>query len=515
MPDSFTRDPAHRGLRLLGGDYVVAAITLLTCAAHLALAGRYDIFRNELYFIVCGWRPAFGYADQPPLAPLIAAATQAFGENVWLLRLPAALAATALVPVAAAFARLLGGDRISAILAAAGAALSPALAGLTTTTTTATFEPIAWTLCAYFVTRGVLKTDGKAFIWAGLVAGLAMETKYGVAIWLIALGAGLLSTKARAIFAERRFWIALGVGGLIAAPSLVWQAMRGWPFLEVIGHHNSAKTIFTGTPLEFAVGQFAAMNIALAPLWLAGVIAPFLSARLAPARFLAIAFVGSALIVYVGGGKDYYLFPAYPTMFAVGAAACAGLRTALVGVWLGVATLVALILAPVAMPLLDPPALAAYLAATHLRPAPDEAAAVGAPLTQVFSDEQGWRELERRVAAVYRALPEDEKPRVTILASNYGEAAAIDVYGRADHLPPAVSGQNQYYLWGPGDGDDRVIIHVNGDPERWRQLCRSLDVADTFGAPYAMPYENDRPIMICRGFRADLSSTWERFKRYQ
>src|SRR5579863_1491434 len=84
-------------------------IALVIGLLHLAFAGRYDIFRNELYFIVCGRHPDFGYVDQPPLVPLLAAATQIFGESVWLLRLPAAIAATALVPLAASFARLLGG----------------------------------------------------------------------------------------------------------------------------------------------------------------------------------------------------------------------------------------------------------------------------------------------------------------------------------------------------------------------------------------------------------------------
>src|SRR6185437_14623685 len=92
----------------------------------IVLAGRYDAFRNELYFIVCGRHPDFGYVDQPPLVPLLAAATQIFGDNVWLLRLPAAAAAVALVPVSAAFARLAGGRTLSIVLAAAAAALSPA-----------------------------------------------------------------------------------------------------------------------------------------------------------------------------------------------------------------------------------------------------------------------------------------------------------------------------------------------------------------------------------------------------
>ena len=245
---------------------------------------------------------------------LVAAATQAFGENVWLLRLPAAFAATALVPLTAAFTRLLGGDRISWILAAAAAALSPGLAALTTTTTTSRFEPIAWTACAYFLTLAIVRREDSALFWAAIVAGVAMETKYGIGVWLLGLGLGLTLTGARAIFERRSFWSAAALGGLIAAPSLLWQAAHGWPFLEVIGHHESAKTIFTATPVEFAIGQIRAMNYALAPLWLVGIVAPFASARLAPARFISIAFVAATCVVYIGGGKDYYLYPVYPTM---------------------------------------------------------------------------------------------------------------------------------------------------------------------------------------------------------
>jgi 4-amino-4-deoxy-L-arabinose transferase-like glycosyltransferase len=491
---------------------IVWAITLATAVLHLAVAGRYDAFRNELYFIVCGRHPAFGYVDQPPLVPLLAAATQAFGDNVWLLRLPAAAAATALVPLSAAFARLAGGRTLSIALAAAAAALSPALAGVTTTLTTTTFEPLAWTAYAFLIARAVLLEERRALLWAGLVAGIAMQAKYGIAMWVVPMAAGLLLTSARRVLARREFWVGAALATLIAAPSLVWQAIHGWPFLTVISQHK--KTFLLGGPIAFTLQQVAAVNLALAPLWLAGLIAPFLMPALKPLRFLSIAFAGAAALDFATGGKDYYLFAAYPTMFAVGGVACARLNRGVAAVWLAVAAALFALLAPLALPLLDPPALARYLRATHLRPPPDELAAVGAPLTQVFSDEMGWRELEKQVAAAYRSLPEAERSRTAIVALDYGEAAAIDVYGKADGLPAALSGENQYFLWGSHGYDGSVILHINGSVRSWRRFCERLDVVGTFGAPYAMPYENGRPILLCHGLRANLTETWARFRRY-
>src|SRR6201987_3492192 len=198
---------------------------------HLAVAGRYDIFRNELYFIVCGRHPDFGFVDQPPLVPLLAAATQLFGDNPWLLRLPAATAAAGLVILTAWFARLLGGNSTAASIAGLAAGIAPALIALTTTTTTATFEPIAWTAFAYFLTRAIVQEDRRALLWAGVVAGIALGAKYGIAFWLFPLGIGLLLTPARRILVWPALWLGVLIAALLAAPSLIWQALHGWPFL--------------------------------------------------------------------------------------------------------------------------------------------------------------------------------------------------------------------------------------------------------------------------------------------
>src|ERR1700722_2560687 len=134
--------------------FAAALVAAAVALVHLLSAGQYGFFANELYFIVCGRHPAFGYVDQPPLIPLLAAATQFAGNNTWLLRLPGVLAAAALVPLVVAFTQLLGGGTRAAWLAAIAAAASPMITAMSAALSTSTFEPLAFTAVAYFVSRG-------------------------------------------------------------------------------------------------------------------------------------------------------------------------------------------------------------------------------------------------------------------------------------------------------------------------------------------------------------------------
>jgi 4-amino-4-deoxy-L-arabinose transferase-like glycosyltransferase len=488
---------------------------LLVAVVHVATAGRYDAQRNELYFLACGWHPDFGYVDQPPLVPLIAAATQAFGINVWMLRLPATIAAVALVLLAAAFARLLGGGSRAAAFAAIAAGIAPGLAGLTSHLTTSTFEPLAWTGAAFLLTRAILQERRTDLIWTGVLAGVAMEAKWGIAVWLVALGIGVIATPARRILSWWQLWLGAAIAAALFAPNLIWQWRHGWPFFEVILPHLDSQKNFTGPFWRFEWRQALSMNVLLAPLCAAGALAPFLDRRLAAARFLSIGFVLTTAFYFLQRGTNYYLFPVYPTMFVVGAVWSERLNVWIARGWIAASLAVSALMAPVVLPILEPDQLLRYMAVTGIRPAPIEAAGVGAPLTQSLSDEFGWRELEQKVAAVFQKLSPDDRQRAAILASNYGQAAAIDVYGRTDGLPLALSGHNQYWLWGPRGYDGSLTIHIGGDPERWRRICGTLDVADRTVSAFAMPYENDRPIFICRDMRVPLAQIWDRLKRYR
>ena len=64
----------------------------------------------------------------------------------------------------------------------------------------------------------------------------------------------------------------------------------------------------------------------------------------------------------------------------------------------------------------------------------------------------------REVAAVYRALPLEDRAVAGIYTDLYATAGAIDQLGPQYGLPHAVSGSLTYYLWGPGYSWDVMII---------------------------------------------------------
>lgn len=494
-----------------GAWWAAWSVAAVVAIVHFSVAQQYGVFRNELYFIICGRHPAFGYVDQPPLVPLLAALTQSAGIHLWLLRLPAILAAALLVPLTVIFAQLLGSTTRGAWLAAIAAASATLVIAMTATLSTSTFEPLAFTAAAYFVTRALLLNESRAFLWAGVVAGVAFEAKYGVAFWIAGLGIGLLLAGPRSAFRSRDLWAGLVIAAVLALPNVIWQTIHGFPFLELV--HNDNPGNFTGSPAAFIIDQILSINFLLAPLWIAGIIAPFVSGRFRPFRFLSIAFAVMPVIILATHGKSYYMAGAYPTMFALGASACTRLPRVLVALWAVLAAANGALSLPLVLPVLPPDRLKTMMDNMHPRPKPIEAAGIGAPLMQMLSDEFGWPQLARTVEGAYSALPPGDRAKAAIFASNYGDAAAIDFYGRG--LPPALSGNNQYYLWGPRGYDGSIVLAVNVDVAQWSHICDSARIVATFGtSPYAMPYEQDRPIVLCRGMRPSLPQLWPVFKHY-
>jgi hypothetical protein len=169
--------------------------------------------------------------------------------------------------------------------------------------------------------------------------------------------------------------------------------------------------------------------------------------------------------------------------------------------------------APAGLPVLPVETFIRYAAALKLAPRAEEKGSVGL-LPQHYADQFGWPELAREVSAVYHALPPDERAQCAILATNYGRAGAIDFFGREFGLPRALSGHNNYYLWGPRHYTGEVMIIVGGSYEDHAPDFEQVVEVSAVRCRYCMPYENGVRIFVCRRLKTSLREAWPSIKDY-
>jgi Dolichyl-phosphate-mannose-protein mannosyltransferase len=490
---------------------------LANLAIHLIFNAGYGIFRDELYFIVCGDRPAWGYVDQPPLIPLLASWSHAlFGNFLVGFRLIPALALSTTVALSAEFARTLGGGRFAQWLAGLCVLFSPHFLAIGLLFTTDTFQPLTWLACGWFLVRLAQTEDERWWIPFGAVVGFSLLSKYAIAFYVIALGIGLLATPQRRSLVRPWLYVGALIGVILVLPNVLWQQAHGWPFLELGKDAVNGKNVAL-SPVAFFVQQLLLVGPLAAPVWIAGLMASSRRPKLALYRAFPIAYVILFIFFVISHGKAYYMTPIYPTLLGLGAVTVEGWlqsarwrRAALVTV--AVAGAVA---APMAIPVLSEKAFIAY--STMLGISPSATAAEHQKLgllPQHFADQHGWPEMAAQVAAVYDALPPADRAKAVFLGVDYGEAAAIDVFGRALGLPSAISAHNNYYLWGSQGHDGSVLIVLG---PYWGGLLPAysrVDIAGEISNPYAMPYETG-PIYVLRDPKVPFSVIWPKLRHYE
>jgi hypothetical protein len=108
----------------------------------------------------------------------------------------------------------------------------------------------------------------------------------------------------------------------------------------------------------------------------------------------------------------------------------------------------------------------------------------------------------RSVARVYGRLVPDDRKRVAIFCQNYGEAGAIDFFGPKYALPRAISGHQNYFLWGPGNATGEIMLILDHRADDSREQFRSVeDLGQIESSPWAMPWEQRLHIYLCRDFK--------------
>ncbi|HEY1451983.1 MAG TPA: glycosyltransferase family 39 protein [Roseiarcus sp.] len=500
-----------RASRLL--DYPEAVLGLAALALHLWVNGSYGYFRDELYFIICGRHPAWGYTDQPPLMPLIAAASDAAFQSLRGLRLVPALAAAATVALTASATGMLGGRHYARWLAGLVILASGTLPFWGVVLETDTLQPLAWLAIAICIIGVEKDDDPRWWLPAGAIGGVAFLAKYTVAAYLLSVALGLLVTPGRRLLARWQPWAAVLVAFGIAAPNLVWQAANSWPFVANTAALAATRNI-PFSPFSFLVQEILALGPASAPVWLTGVAAFACSPRFAPFRWIAVSWGLLILAAAIGHARPYYLAPTYPLLIGGGAVALeAWLPRLAKPAFVAFVLASGVLTAPFDMPLLPIENFVALQQWIGVKPSTGERLKLGV-LPVYYADMFGWPELAEVVGKAYQALPPDDRARAVFFGRNYGEAAAVDFFGAPYGLPPAISGHENYFLWGPRGHDGSVMLILGGSRDDLLKLFRSVEPVGRLDNPLGLPEESGQTLWLCRNRFEPLPKAWPNLRRF-
>jgi 4-amino-4-deoxy-L-arabinose transferase-like glycosyltransferase len=501
------------------GMFIVPAIAGALLIFHCYFNNRYGYFRDEFDYLSCGDHPAWGYVDQPPLLPFLVRVSRVIlGDSLRSIRFLPALAISFVVIVTAMIAREFGGRRFALILSATAIVIAPIYLSDGSLLTTNSLEPLLWMGCVYFAIL-VAKRDARYWLLFGVVAGLGLEEKYSIAVFGFGIVVGLLLTKERKSLRTKWFWLGGAAAFLIFLPNLIWNVRNHWPFLELMHNIRADGRDVQLSPLEFFAQQVLLIHPLTAAIWIAGLIGLFFSARFRQYRFLGWSYLICFTAFVVLKGKNYYLAPIYPMLIAAGSVLIeAGIERTR-HLWMKPALIVLFLaggawFAPLVVPVFSVDRFIAYMNSLPFKVPRSEHSHERALLPQHYADQFGWEEMAAVTAQAWSRLAPQEKGDCGVFAQDYGQAGAIDFFGRRYGLPPALSGHQTYFLWGPRGYSGNCLIVLGDRKEVLDQLFEHVELVGTSDNPYAL--ERNIPVFICKGAKfGTLAQLWPKVKKWR
>ncbi|PPK68502.1 glycosyltransferase family 39 protein [Actinokineospora auranticolor] len=459
---------------------LVAAVT----GALMYLASRnYGYFFDEAYFVVAGRdHLAWGYFDQPALVPALAALADHLAPgSLPVLRLPATLACVGGVVLTALIARELGGGRRAQTAAAFAYALSGAVR-IGHWLATYSLDPFFWTVIVWLLVRWTRqhregRPDDRLLLAAGAVTALSLQTKFLVpALWAAVLLAAV-ALGPRTLPRRPLLWVGALIAVVATTPNLVWQVANGWPYARMT---DVVAKEFAGTGRYLWEGLAGAGLLMGVLLVLCGLARLVVSRELAAFRYLGVATIAIVVAFALLDGRSYYLFSLYALPIAAGATALERFRwttpRALVA---GAVVLLSLAVSVISLPVFS------RAVAEKLPDLPLVATA------KQYTVAEGQLEpLVDGIAALYTALPPEQRARTAIMTDSYVFAAAVDLYGPARDLPRAYSGHRGYFYFGhPDDHHDSVLFVGTPNPALHTAFTAEIPLAPDFATLYTGLHE--------------------------
>ena len=509
---------------LTGTTALLAYLGLADFVAHMVFAGNYGYFRDELYYIVSGTQHlSLGYVDFPPMIAYVAAFLNIFSQDSLVtIHVVPALVEAMLVFIAGMIARELGGGRKAQLLAAVSTIVALVFLAVGSEFSPDSLDQLWWSLLAYLTVRLVKRKEPRIWIPIGLVVGVGLLSKATMFFFVGALLVSFLVIPSSRKYLRSK-WVV--VGGLLSIalvlPMIYWNLVNGWPmvhfYLEFTGDFGG------GGPVNFLTSQLTEINYLNIPIFLIGLYFYLRSDQGSELRALGLSYLLLYVLMTVLNLKPYYLLPIYPMLFAGGALLIERSSISRKGVfrWFGsrpyiaCSVIVAILLAPLIMPIFPPSTLvntygSSTLSSVNSGAGPDQTG----PLPQILGDRVGWNAMVSTLAQVYDGLPANQRAQACIFAGNYGEASAVNLLGKSLGLPAAISGHNNYYIWGPESCTGQVLITVGVSIPANQTSFANVTLLATIKCQYCMDLENNLPVYLITNPTVSLASLWPQLRHY-
>ncbi|MEY2527265.1 MAG: hypothetical protein QOE73_2036 [Verrucomicrobiota bacterium] len=483
--------------------YLAAATIII----HIFTGGSYGFHRDELATLDDARHLAWGYVAYPPVTPFFGRLSlQLFGTSLTGFRFFAALACALSILLTGLMAREFGGRRSAQLIAAAAAIPFCLAAG--SLMQYVSFDYLWWVLIAYFFVRLCKSDNPRWWIAIGCAIGFGMLTKYSMLFCAAGIVAGVVFTDLRRHLKSKWLWLGAGCSVLIFLPNLIWQRQHDFVSLEFLRHIHE-RDVRIGRTKDFLPDQLS-LNLFAFPLAMLGLCFYFFSRDGRRFRALAWMYVIPFFLFLIAQGRGYYLAPAYPALYAGGSVwmeqyldrlRLGWSRTARAVVWIALAADI-VVTGAVTLP---------------IAPINSRWWNAAVKVNEDLAEEIGWPELVETVARIRDSLPDTERARLGILAGNYGEAGAINLYGPRYGLPQAISGTNSFWARGYGDPPPETLIVVGFSRQFVEHYFQSFEVvAHSWNRHGVANEETTRhpDIFVCRGLRQSWPEFWKTFRRY-
>jgi Dolichyl-phosphate-mannose-protein mannosyltransferase len=498
---------------------VLAVLGIAFIAGHMITGSNYPVFRDEFYYLDCADHPAFGYVDHPPFSIIILAIWKLlFGTSLISLRVLPAVCGALFVMLSGYITKEFGGNKYAQILTAFCVYGAPFYLGVTGFYSMNSFELLFWAALYLILLKIINSGSSRLWVLFGLTAGLGMMNKISAGFFIASMFAAIVFTPERKFYRDKLFWSGMIIAGFIFLPYVLWNILNDFPTREFMQNAIKYK-ISEITPLGFLSEQVININPFSSVIWIGGLIYLLFSRRMQKYKVTGFIYIFAFMLLALQNSKPYYLAAAYPVLFASGAIALSDFIERKSLKWLKPVTLVyvafaGLIVMPLAIPVLPPESLIKYSSTLGITPGSAEKNKLGV-LPQHFADRFGWEEMTEKVAATFNSLNPAEKQKTGVFARNYGEAGALNYYGLNFGLPRCMSGHNNHWLWGPlSDSIETLIIIGDFETEDLAESFGEFYQVDKTSNQYAMPFENDVPIFVCRKFKKSIRELWPGTKMY-